>query len=775
MMKLAVALGLAAAASAARTVSKAPYALGWTQASDAVDLLAEVKFTVVVKEQGLGEIKRIASEVSNPDSPIYGQYLSQKTIDDISRPAAEDMTAVVSWLEAAGVSYELRGISNLDVTANVAAAERLLSTKFHVASHVADKRALVRAGEYTIPDQVATVFGLHGLPVPKDQTGPILQPGMPVDVTPDVIYQTYHVTPQKVSRSPKNRQAVAEFQGQFMNSTDLKNMFKMYVKDYEVGVDDVVTKFVGEHIENSGGIEAELDIQYIMGVAPGIQTEFFEFPGQDFGADLNMWTSNLTSGDDTPLVHSVSYGWQGNLSQIGVKDSDVAVVDANFAKLAAKGISIMISSGDSGSGYAPTNECMSMGDKGVGIDGEVAHTLQAFGYEQCCEEASQMGASEGWTFAEWAKEPADNTVTVSAGTITFKKALYHDVFSNTPSGAPVFKPRDVFSLTGKITKAAGGRVQARSLNRTTMRAEIMFSAGFSPEKNQPQLMFFNVSAIFSGVKLTGRAEALDFPGQPQLVYTIEWNCPGHQMMGECYLWEHGANPPPPPPPPPPGTCTIYKTVTSHTTANSTTFSGFAKKAAVELWASWPASSPWVTAVGATRFVGQKVGNDEMATDQFGSGGGFSKMFNQDDAGYQSDAVAKYLKTVDPSTLPPAESFNPLGRATPDVAALGEGYQVIVGGRPNSVGGTSASSPAFAGLISLINEARMKAGKPTMGFLNPFLYKNEDAFFDVVLGSDKISRGGGPMPYGYNCSKGWDPATGLGTPLFDKLMAAAMSM
>ena len=43
----------------------------------------------------------------------------------------------------------------------------------------------------------------------------------------------------------------------------------------------------------------------------------------DFGSDLNQWTSNLTATADIPLVHSVSYGWQGNLSQIHVKETDV--------------------------------------------------------------------------------------------------------------------------------------------------------------------------------------------------------------------------------------------------------------------------------------------------------------------------------------------------------------------------------------------------------------------------------------------------------------------
>ena len=51
---------------------------------------------------------------------------------------------------------------------------------------------------------------------------------------------------------------------------------------------------------------------------------------------------------------------------------------------------------------------------------------------------------------------------------------------------------------------------------------------------------------------------------------------------------------------------------------------------------------------------------------------------------------------------------------------------------------------------------------------------QDAFTDIVLGSNKVGRGGQPLPYGFNCSKGWDPATGLGTPLFQKLLKAALA-
>ena len=741
---------------------------GWYQAEhEAVATEQEVTISFSVKEQGGDEIRRVATEVSDPTSPKYGQYLTQRQIDEIVAPKSEDVQAVTSWLAANGVGYQRKGVSTIEARTTVGKAGELLQTNFHVARHDADNYAVVQAGDYVLPsaihNAVAAVFGLHGLPIPRNILAP---PHMPANVTPAVIYSTYGVDFKEASRSDKNTQAVAEFQGQFMNSTDLATMFAQEVSqidaNYKVGTDDVVSKWVGKHIENSGGVEAELDIQFIMGVSPGIKTEFWEFPGQDFCGDLNMWTGNLTSGDDCPLVHSVSYGWQGNLTQIQCKDENVDAVDGNFAKLAAKGISIMISSGDSGSGYSPNNACgMNPGQKGVGIDGTIARAIEAQEVGQCCEEASQMKA-KGWTFVPHQK-PDTVEAEADPGAFSFKDTVYHAIVEGIikPGGSNPFKSRDVFVLNGDLTKD-GGSVTAKNLNGTVADTTLTFGP---EEKNQGIESLRNVTGTFGSATLTGRAVFVAMPGTPARCFNIEW-------MGKdgITIWEQGPNPPPPPPP---GLCTLYADVQSHTTANDSTVSDFAKKEKVVLWPSWPASSPWVTSVGATRFVGQQAGNEEMATDQFGSGGGFSSQFDQSNAGYQTEATANYLKTVDPSTLPPADSFPATGRGTPDVSALGEGFQVYVGGRPMGVGGTSASSPTFAGLVSLLNEARLTGGKPAMGFLNPFLYKNSDAFFDVVKGSNKVGRGGEPLPYGWNCSKGWDPATGLGTPLFKKLMAAAM--
>lgn len=225
-----------------------------------------------------------------------------------------------------------------------------------------------------------------------------------------------------------------------------------------------------------------------------------------------------------------------------------------------------------------------------------------------------------------------------------------------------------------------------------------------------------------------------------------------------------------------GVCTLFSSVTGNTSkTGATSGKPVTGPDKVQLWPSWPASSPYVTSVGATRFVGQQVGQAEMATDQFGSGGGFSEMFDQTNAQWQAAAVKHYVDNPpDDPHYPPAGSFPPTGRATPDVSALGEGYQVVANGKVTAVGGTSASAPAFAGMVSLLNEARAQKSKAPLGFLNPFLYAHADAFRDVTLGTNAIGRGTGPIKYGFNATAGWDPATGLGTPIFDKLLDAALN-
>lgn len=180
---------------------------------------------------------------------------------------------------------------------------------------------------------------------------------------------------------------------------------------------------------------------------------------------------------------------------------------------------------------------------------------------------------------------------------------------------------------------------------------------------------------------------------------------------------------------------------------------------------FPAGSPYITAVGGTDFEGADIG-PECAWQS--GGGGFSDTFPI--PAYQKEAVAAYKASPD-AKLPPQAYWNGTGRGYPDVAALGgtkTPYCVSTGGQFAGVAGTSASCPVVAGIFAKLNGLRLAAGKPAMGFLNPFIYKNPSGFQDVTCGINKASRN-----YGFSAVKGWDAATGFGTPDFEALSKLAM--
>ncbi|PRP79663.1 hypothetical protein PROFUN_10563 [Planoprotostelium fungivorum] len=190
--------------------------------------------------------------------------------------------------------------------------------------------------------------------------------------------------------------------------------------------------------------------------------------------------------------------------------------------------------------------------------------------------------------------------------------------------------------------------------------------------------------------------------------------------------------------------------------------------------SFPATSPYVLAVGAT--MGPEAGNPEIActSDAGGlitTGGGFSVTFNR--PSYQDKAVQNYLANA--PNLPDQSHFAVNGRAYPDVAALGHNYVIIDGGSQTVVSGTSASAPVFAAILTLVNDQRLLNGKTTLGFVNPALYKAPASLWtDITSGRNNCAAGqeGSQVccDEGFTATTGWDPLTGLGSPKFEQLNA-----
>ncbi len=129
-----------------------------------------------------------------------------------------------------------------------------------------------------------------------------------------------------------------------------------------------------------------------------------------------------------------------------------------------------------------------------------------------------------------------------------------------------------------------------------------------------------------------------------------------------------------------------------------------------------------------------------------------------------------------------------GRAVPDVSVTASAshtpYFMSMGGSGTSagltlVGGTSVSSPAFAGIAALLSQ---RAGS-RLGNLNPLLYalgaaqygtvgapvSGSGPFHDVTTGTNTV-----PGVTGYDAGPGYDAVTGLGSPDVTALAAALAS-
>ena len=175
--------------------------------------------------------------------------------------------------------------------------------------------------------------------------------------------------------------------------------------------------------------------------------------------------------------------------------------------------------------------------------------------------------------------------------------------------------------------------------------------------------------------------------------------------------------------------------------------------------SYPAVSPFVTAVGGTRLtlgrgntrVAETVWNDSVFGVSGAGGGGVTR--RQPRPAYQDGA-------------------NPQNhRAVPDVSALADispGWPVVISSTLQTVGGTSGSTPFVAAATALVAASERKAGRPGVGLANGWFYKaasQQSAFFDVTKGSNDLA--------GVGCCQatvGYDPASGLGVPNWATLPA-----
>lgn len=115
-----------------------------------------------------------------------------------------------------------------------------------------------------------------------------------------------------------------------------------------------------------------------------------------------------------------------------------------------------------------------------------------------------------------------------------------------------------------------------------------------------------------------------------------------------------------------------------------------------------------------------------------------------------------------------------------MAALGHNVVIFQQGSDEPVDGTSCSAPMWGGVLGMANAARLAAGKPVLGFVNPAIYQvaasTPAAFTDVTTGDNTCTEDGcTPGCTGFGAVAGWDATTGFGTPIVPTLIKALAAL
>uniref|UniRef100_A0A672IIW6 Tripeptidyl-peptidase 1 n=1 Tax=Salarias fasciatus TaxID=181472 RepID=A0A672IIW6_SALFA len=326
----------------------------WTDVGR-LDPSEELQLTFALKQQNVALLEETLRLVSDPDSPQYGKHLSLQEVASLVRPSELTQKAVRGWLQSHGITRCLAVLTQdfLQCSMTAAVAEALLpGSRFH--RYVRDGVSSVRSSApYQVHDDLHQhldfVGGLHRLPPRGRDAGGSrrrsLAAGLHLGVTPAILRERYNMTEADVGSAQNNSQAVAQFLEQYYHPADLAEFMGMFGRGFQH--QSQVARVVGTQGAGKAGLEASLDVEYIMSTGANISTWFFTNPGRHESQEpFLQWMVLLSNMSDLPWVHTVSYGDDED----SLSAAYMARINAEFMKAGVRGISLLFASGDSGAG-----------------------------------------------------------------------------------------------------------------------------------------------------------------------------------------------------------------------------------------------------------------------------------------------------------------------------------------------------------------------------------------------------------------------------------------
>eukprot|EP01114_Cavostelium_apophysatum_P001294 TRINITY_DN110_c0_g1_i1.p1 TRINITY_DN110_c0_g1~~TRINITY_DN110_c0_g1_i1.p1 ORF type:complete len:758 (-),score=190.40 TRINITY_DN110_c0_g1_i1:53-2326(-) len=696
-----------------------------------------ITFTFNLRQCNLDQLEQNFWEISNPKHSRYAQYMSLEDINELVM-CSGDRELMTNFLDQFPVNKVVFQGPAIKVTCSVAVAEEMLNTKFFNFEHKTSKKIFTRQlGSVELPEElngiVTFVSGISEF-FHDSKYAPIAHSAKPkpsvtkADYNPNIFnltdpYVTLNLLHYIYGLPTTEIQNISNTLGIAAFDNDYDDEALCRFQDLFNSYEAPPTVVYMGPEEGSDQVESDLDVQYSTAVAKGATEYFDNHPNGEWILD---WAQQTVQDDGRATVWSLSYGWP-EIYQCTSPEGNITECPTGY------NYQMYIN--------ATNQELMKLGSMGVSV---------------------MVSSGDDGTPGFASNCPLDPTYTIDG--------------------------------TSCLDALEDGNCQCAELIAT-----------YSPGNGEP-----NATCIIPNGFMYG--ECADFNEEAEIACEFALNAllsatftqnssycnmsTGSTASGVPYFFSNCS-------------CSSIQPTEYFGSAGSCTIQGYSFNIAngPAFLPDFPTSSPYVTSVGATAMQYSTQCSTEVNAPEiyceaddaagFSGGGGFSSFQTISGSNYQIQQVQKYL-SLNADILPPQSTFNPNNRAYPDVAFNGHNYIVAIGysamsegltpnginGAIYPISGTSASSPAFAGMVAHLNDVLSAQNLPRLGFLNQLLYQMSqeapETFNDIVpqkidLGIETVVAGSFSgctqeycCQYGFPISQGWDPATGLGTPNFEAI-------
>ncbi|KAH9062425.1 subtilisin-like protein [Lactarius vividus] len=318
-------------------------------------------------------------QVSDPNHPRYGAYLSKEQVAELVSPPPGTIELVNSWLEYYGVSSSSVSMTHGGTTltlsgVSIIQANALLGASYQLYRHVETNETVVRTFGYALP---AALHGLVQTVVPTtcfstphtrwqslrkrpDRTAGLKTPvsGEPVivlssrdddyDTTPSFLRSLYKTTEYTPAAPDRNALGIVGILNEYPSPEDLTTFMFEYRSDGTDAAFTVVRVNGGGYDPTNPAAEANLDTQYAMAMTYPTPVIFYSTGRGPAGTTdwFVSWLGYILRESNIPPTISISY----IMDERNIPESYATYVCSQFSMLGALGVSVLIATGDDGVG-----------------------------------------------------------------------------------------------------------------------------------------------------------------------------------------------------------------------------------------------------------------------------------------------------------------------------------------------------------------------------------------------------------------------------------------